>query len=122
MAISKKTPDHRKDYKLSIAPAINQGRLEHSCRPDDTVFQALSQVKSTHEAVFILDSNDRFLGLVSPYKVLYQHRLLDQAKVSSFLIHPPTLTLNSSIADTAGFMASLRLYTLPVFAADQRLV
>src|SRR3990167_6234617 len=122
MAISKKTADHRKDYKLSIAPVINQGRLEHTAHPDDTVFQALSQVKSTHEAVFVLDNNDQFLGLVSPYKVLYQHKLLNQTKVSSVLIHPPLLSKNSNLTDTAGFMTSLRIYTLPVFGDNQRLI
>ena len=121
MAISKKTADHRKDYKLSIAPVINQGRLEHTAHPDDTVFQALSQVKSTHEAVFVLDNNDQFLGLVSPYKVLYQHKLLNQTKVSSVLIHPPTLTSRSLLTETAGFMVSLRIYTLPVFGDNLRL-
>src|SRR3989344_328612 len=122
MAIAKKFGSHPKDYKLSIAPIINKGRLEHTASPDDTVLQALSKIKSTHEAVFVLDSNDQFLGLVSPYKILYQHKLLNQTKVSSVLIHPPTLTANSLITDTAAFMNSLRIYTLPVFGNNQHLI
>lgn len=122
MARSKPLESHREDYKLTIEPLLNKGRLEHTCKPDDTVFEALSQVRGTHEAVFILDQNDKFLGLVSPYKVLYQHRLLNQAKVSSFLIHPPILTPKSLITDAAGYMAALRIYTLPVFGDGQRLI
>ncbi len=82
----------------------------------------MAQIKSTHEAVFVLDHNDQFLGLVSPYRVLYQHKLLNQTKVSSVLIHPPTLTSHSLMADAAAFMASLRIYTLPVFGDNQRLI
>ena len=92
MAIAKKFGAHPKDYRLLIAPIINKGRLEHTASPDDTVLQALSKIRSTHEAVFVLDSNDQFIGLVSPYKVLYQHKLLNQTKVSSVLIHPPLLS------------------------------
>lgn len=99
----------------TITHLVTRARHELTARPDETVGKALSQVGSSHEAVFVLDNDDRFVGLVSPHALLYRHRVPFSTHVSSVMLQPPQLDETVSVYEVAGFMSSLRTYTLPIF-------
>lgn len=74
----------------------------------------LSHVRSSHEAVFIID-NDTFIGLVSPFKTLYSSNYPYTTKVSSIVFTPPMITEETSIYEVAEHMLASKIYVLPVF-------
>lgn len=82
---------------------------------NDTLGSALSRVRSSHDAVFIFNDNEEFLGLISPFKTLYSSNLPYTTKVSSIIFKPPTITEETPIYEVVEHMLSTKIYNLPVF-------
>lgn len=80
-----------------------------------TLGSVLSLVHSSHEAVFIFDNNNEFLGLISPLKTLYSRNFPYTTKVSSIVFKPPAITEETPIYQVAKYMLSTKMYVLPVF-------
>ncbi len=85
------------------------------CFPETTLGSALSVIQSSHEPVFVFNDNDEFLGLVSPYYVLFKKRLPYTTKVKSVIIIPPRINNSTPFYEIADFMVATRIYALPVF-------
>lgn len=77
---------------------------------EDTLGSVLSRVNSSHEAVFIFDKQDEFLGLISPYKTLYSSNLPYTTKVSSIVFQPPLITEDMPIYTVAKHMLATKIY------------
>lgn len=88
--------------------------------PDETLGSVLSQVASSHAAVFVFDSNNTFVGLISPQKTLYDSNYPYKTKISSILFKPPTITRNTPLYEVAEHMLATRIYSLPIFTANSR--
>lgn len=86
--------------------------------PQETLFQALAKLRSSRDAVFTFDERGRFLGVVSPYYVLFKRKFPAETKVKNCLFSPPRLQLSTPIWDIARLMLEAKIYFLPVF--DQR--
>lgn len=84
-------------------------------KADDTLGRVLSHVNSSHEAVFIFDNDNKFLGLISPFKTLYSSNYPYTTKVSSIIFNPPTITGETFVYQVAEYMLATRIYVLPVF-------
>ena len=89
--------------------------------PDDTVGSVLENVKSSHEPVFVFDGKN-FLGLVSVSQSLFKKRYPKDTKISTALINPPLLSPESNIFDAARQMISTKIYTLPVFDGNGKII
>lgn len=81
----------------------------------------LSHVHSSHEAVFIFDNNNEFVGLVSPFKTLYSSNYPYTTKVSSIVFKPPAITEETPVYEVAEHMLAAKIYLLPVFSKDGQL-
>lgn len=91
-------------------------------KPQETLGTTLSRVRSSHEAVFIFDKNNKFVGLISPYKTLYSRNYPYATKVSSILFRPPTtITQETPVYEVAKFMLSSKIYVLPVFDNEEEI-
>lgn len=86
--------------------------------PRDTLDAAFSRTESSHDAVFVFDKGDVFLGLVSPSYCLFRNRFTYKTKVKSCLVGPPHITSVTPLPRIAEFMLSTGIYQLPVFRAD----
>lgn len=82
---------------------------------ENTLGGVLSLVHSSHEAVYIFDDHNEFVGLVSPFKTLYSRNFPYTTKVSSIVYKPPMITKEAPIYKVAKYMLSAKIYTLPVF-------
>lgn len=102
--------DREVDVAPLVAPLVNVRR----CSPADTLGSVLTPTQSSHEPIFVFDTNGTFRGLVSLYQVLYHSRLPRTTKIHSCLFHPPHLTRTDPIYEVAAAMLSTRLYSLPV--------
>lgn len=90
---------------------------------DKTLGSVLPKVVSSHSAVFIFDDEeDNFAGLVSPYKVFYSSNFPHATKVDTALIVPPALSKETSLREAVSHMLSTKIYTLPVFDDQGKVV
>lgn len=89
------------------------------CGENETVGSALSLVERSHQPIFVFNKKKNFLGLISPFEVLFRRRLPYTTKVSSALIMPPKFTSDSSLYEMIDFMLSSRIYTIPIFDKDE---
>ncbi len=102
-------------HKQDIADLVAPLDTITTSRTGKTLGSVLTNVTSSHSAVFIFDETDEFTGLVSPYKTLYASNFPYSTQVESVLLKPPAITRQTSIADAVGHMLATRIYTLPVF-------
>jgi len=85
--------------------------------PETRITGILSQLKSTHDAIFVFKGK-RFLGVINLYHSLLGKKVNPQEKAESRLYHPPILSLTDSLVETARLMVESRLYRLPVLKGD----
>src|SRR3990167_1020732 len=62
--------------------------------PDTTLSHALSSLKSSHDAAFVFDEKDNYMGLVNPYYSIIKTSLPGNAKVEHCLFHAPRIRRN----------------------------
>src|SRR3990167_10291057 len=83
--------------------------------PDTTLSHALSSLKSSHDAAFVFDEKDNYMGLVNPYYSIIKTSLPGNAKIEHYLFHAPRIKLNDSVAKVARLMIESKVNYLPVF-------
>lgn len=82
-----------------------------------SIAQAVSQLNSTHEAVFIFENND-FQGVISLFHSFLGRKFSPESKVSTCLYGPPQIRPEASLIQVAQLMIESRLYQLPVINGD----
>ncbi len=81
--------------------------------PDDKITSAVSQLKSTHDAVFVCDEG-KYQGIVNLYHSFLGKKWDHEEKVKTCLYQPPTLTKDTQVEEVARLMVESRVYRLPV--------
>jgi CBS domain-containing protein len=89
------------------------------CGENETVGSALSLVNHDHQPIFVFNKQEDFLGLISPFEILFRRRLPYTTKISSALIMPPKFTSDSDLYEMVNFILSSRIYTIPIFDQDE---
>lgn len=103
--------------KIKIAKdVLNQNEFKKS-DINSSIAQAISQLNSTHEPVFIFE-NDDFQGVISLYHSFLGRKFSPDAKVSTCLYGPPQVRPEASLIKVAQLMVESRLYQLPVINSD----
>ena len=83
---------------------------------EDTLSHALGQLSSSHDAAFVMDEKDNFLGVINPYHALIQSSAYDgDTKVENCLFHPPKINENDTLGRIANMMTESKVHYLPVF-------
>ncbi|OGK17830.1 hypothetical protein A3G67_02790 [Candidatus Roizmanbacteria bacterium RIFCSPLOWO2_12_FULL_40_12] len=90
--------------------------------PDTTLSHALSSLKSSHDAAFVFDEKDNYMGLVNPYYSIIKTSLPGNAKVEHCLFHAPRIRRNFPIAKVAKLMIESKVHYLPVFDQNNKFV
>lgn len=86
--------------------------------PSSTLAQALAKLKSSHDAVFVVDKKEKLLGVVSPYYVLFHSNFPPTTKVENCFFSPPKLKENTPIWEIARNMMESKVYYLPVIGQN----
>lgn len=86
--------------------------------PDDKITSAVSQLKSTHDAVFVC-SDGKYQGVVNLYHSFLGKKWNQEQKVKTCLYQPPTLKKNTPIEEIARLMVEARIYRLPVLSKNK---
>ena len=89
-----------------------------TCSPHDTLSQALSKLNSSHDAVFVVNDDEKLLGVISPYHALFRSNNPPTTKVENCFYSPPKLKESTSISEIARNMVESKVYYLPVFSEN----
>jgi len=89
--------------------------------PNDTLSSALGKLASSHDAAFVFDSEDKFLGVINPYYTLIKSSAYDgSTKVAHALFHPPHINVKDSLARIVQLMNESKIHYLPVFDDENK--
>lgn len=88
--------------------------------PEDTLSSALGKLKSAHDAAFVFDKDNKYLGLINPYSSVIKTSLPSNAKVLSCLFHAPRIGIHFSISKIAQLMNDSKVHYLPVFNDQEK--
>jgi len=83
--------------------------------PEETLSHAFSQMRTSHDAAFVFDEKDHYMGVINPYYALIKSSYPGNAKVKHCLYHPPKVKVNFSIAKVAELFIESKIHYLPVF-------
>ncbi len=86
--------------------------------PEEKITSAISQLKSTHDAVFVCSEN-QYQGAVNLYHSFLGKKWSQEQKIKTCLYQPPRLGLDTPIEEIARLMVEGRIYRLPVLSDDQ---
>lgn len=83
--------------------------------------EALSRLKSSHDAVMVVEDN-QFLGLINPYYSLIRRTYPANTKLKNCLFSPPKLSLQTDLAEIARLMLESKVHYLPVISDNGELL
>lgn len=84
-----------------------------------TLSQALSKLTNSHDAVFVFDEKDRFIGVVSPYYIFKSRSYQPETKLKNVVIKPKKISLSMGLSKVAEAMIGTKVYYLPVLEQDE---
>jgi len=90
--------------------------------PDITLSKALSRLSSSHDAAFVFDDNDKYIGVINPYYCLIKSSHPGNSKVMHSLYHPPRVKQNHSVGKIAQYMTESKVHYLPVIDDKNRFI
>lgn len=92
-------------------------KTEHIIKisPDEALSTALSRLRTSHDAAFVFDDKNQFMGVINPYYALIKSSFPGNAKVKHCLYHPPKVRINFSISKVAELFIESKIHYLPVF-------
>lgn len=85
------------------------------CGPEDDIGSCLSILESSHSPVFVFDSSDKFLGILSVSEILYKKHLPFHTKAKNCLTPVHYFNKECTIFEAIRLMIESKIYTLPVF-------
>ena len=89
--------------------------------PDDTLSSALGKLASSHDAAFVFDASDKFLGVINPYYTLIKSSAFDAStKVAHALFHPPHIDTKDSLVRIVQLLNESKIHYLPVFDDEKK--
>jgi len=83
--------------------------------PKDTLAHALSKLASSHDAAFVFDEENKYLGLINPYYCFIRSSSPANARAEHCVFHAPRIKTNFSVAKVAQLMDESKVHYLPVF-------
>lgn len=83
--------------------------------PEDHLSKVLSKLSTSHDAAFVFDENDKYIGIVSPYFTMIKSSLPANTKVQHCLTHTAKIYLNYPLSKVCELFIQSKIHYLPVF-------
>lgn len=83
--------------------------------PEETLSSIMSYFTSSHDAAFVFNDDNQFMGVVNPYYCLIKKSYPANTKARHCLVHPPKVDIKTSLVKTAQLMMETKIHYLPVF-------
>ncbi|MFA6016742.1 MAG: CBS domain-containing protein [Patescibacteria group bacterium] len=83
--------------------------------PEDHLSKVLSKLSTSHDAAFVFDKDDKYIGIVSPYFTMIKSSLPANTKVEHCLTHTAKIYLNYPLSKVCELFIQSKIHYLPVF-------
>ncbi len=108
----------KKDAFMTVGELLKTEKII-KIPPDNHLSQTLASLSSSHDAAFVFDKKDNFLGIINPYYTVIKNNHPGTTKVKHILFHPPKLKLTDSVKRAVQLMIESKIHYLPVFNNQQ---
>jgi len=88
--------------------------------PEDHLAYALAKLSTSHDAAFVFDQTDKFIGVINPYYCLIKSSYPGNTKVAHCLYHPPRIYINYPLTKVAELFNQSKIHYLPVFDQQEK--
>lgn len=99
---------------IDLATIIKKNNII-TVNPVVTLKEALARLSTSHDAAFVFDENNKYLGVVNPYYALIRSSHPGNAKVAHCLHHPPKIYIDYPLPKVANLLIESKIHYLPVF-------
>lgn len=89
---------------------------------EETLTSVLSKLSSSHDAAFVFDENEKFLGVINPYYCVIKTSYPGNTKVKNCLYHPPKIKINDPLSKVVRLLIDSKVHYLPVFDEKDQFV
>lgn len=90
--------------------------------PEDHLSKVLSKLSTSHDAGFVFDENDKYLGIVSPYFTMIKSSMPANTKAQHCLTHPAKIYLNYPLSKVCQLFIESKIHYLPVFDPSSKMM
>lgn len=84
--------------------------------PEDHLSHVLSKLSTSHDAAFVFDDNDKYLGVINPYFTMIKSSLPGNTKVAHCLTHTAKVYLNYPLAKVCELFIQSKIHYLPILS------
>lgn len=88
--------------------------------PDDHLSHVLSKLSTSHDAAFVFNSENKYIGVISPYFTIIKSSLPGNTKVEHCLTHTAKVYLNYPLAKVCELFIQSKIHYLPVFDKSEK--
>ncbi|NDK10404.1 hypothetical protein CO165_04140 [Candidatus Roizmanbacteria bacterium CG_4_9_14_3_um_filter_33_18] len=83
--------------------------------PEDHLSKVLSRLSTSHDAAFVFDKEDKYMGIVSPYFTMIKSSMPANTKVQHCLTHTAKIYLNYPLSKVCQLFIESKIHYLPIF-------
>src|SRR3989339_1957675 len=88
--------------------------------PTDHLSKVLSKLSTSHDAAFVFNDENKYMGIVSPYFTMIKSSLPANTKVEHCLTHTAKVYLNYPLSKVCELFIQSKIHYLPVFDPEPR--
>jgi acetoin utilization protein AcuB len=88
--------------------------------PEDHLSKVLSQLSTSHDAAFVFNKENKYVGIVSPYFTMIKSSLPANTKVEHCLTHTAKVYLNYPLSKVCELFIQSKIHYLPVFDLSEK--
>jgi len=88
--------------------------------PDNHLSKVLSKLSTSHDAAFVFNENNKYLGVVSPYFTMIKSSFPGNTKVEHCLTHTSKIYLNYPLSKVCELFIQSKVHYLPVFDEKEK--
>ncbi len=88
--------------------------------PEDHLSKVLSKLSTSHDAAFVFDDENKYMGIVSPYFTMIKSSLPANTKVQHCLTHTAKIYLNYPLSKVCELFIQSKIHYLPVFDKEDK--
>ena len=83
--------------------------------PEDHLSKVLSKLSTSHDAAFVFNSKNKYIGVINPYFTMIKSSFPGNTKVEHCLTHTSKIYLNYPLSKVCELFIQSKIHYLPVF-------
>lgn len=88
--------------------------------PDDHLSHVLSKLSTSHDAAFVFNNENKYIGVINPYFTMIKSSFPGNTKVEHCLTHTSKVYLNYPLSKVCELFIQSKVHYLPVFDKSEK--